>query len=65
MSTPPFELMFSTEMRLKNGVKIINLMNSKMQDKFNVARAALHTEAKKKILNVQNENQKTYNFRRR
>ena len=63
INTSPFELMFGTKMRLKNDVKILDLINAEIQAEFNNARNELRNEAKRQFLKVQNENRKTYNLR--
>ena len=50
--------MFGTKMRLKNDVKILDLINAWIQAEFNDA----CNEAKQQILKVQNKNEKSYNL---
>ena len=49
-------------MRLKSDVKILNLINTEIQDVLNDALNVLRNEAKHHVLKVRNENQKSDNL---
>ena len=57
--------MFDTKIRLKNDVKILDLVNSEIQVQFNDTSYELRNEGKQQILKIQNENRETYNLLRK
>ena len=55
--------MFSTKMRLKNDMKILDLINAEIDTEFNDAPNEILNEATQQILKIQKENRKIYNLR--
>ena len=52
-------------MKLKNNIKITDLINAKMQYKLVNNGDELRKKAKKQVLKIQEKNSKTFNLRRR
>ncbi|GFS58946.1 hypothetical protein TNCV_68731 [Trichonephila clavipes] len=61
----PFELLFGTKMKSCQDIEIVELLNDEITAQFQEQRGALRQDAKKQIYKVQDENRRTYNFRRR
>ncbi|GFW97335.1 transposon Ty3-I Gag-Pol polyprotein [Trichonephila clavipes] len=61
----PFELLFGTKMKSCQDIEIVELLNDEITAQFQDQRDALRQDAKKQIYEVQDENRRTYNLRRR
>lgn len=65
IGTTPFELLFSTKLRSKNDFRLKELLEEELRDQFQSERNELRQTARHQILEVQNENRRTYNPRQR
>ncbi|GFV88394.1 hypothetical protein TNCV_1242071 [Trichonephila clavipes] len=65
INTTPFELLFGTQINNKTDLRIQQLIDEQLQLEFNENRELLRKAAKAQIIQVQNENKKSYNLRRK
>ncbi|XP_058985239.1 uncharacterized protein LOC131805713 [Musca domestica] len=65
IKSTPFELLVGIKMRTKDDVKIKELIEEEFMRAYDEDRNELRQKAKQQILDVQAENVRTYNFRRR
>lgn len=65
INTTPFELLFGIKMRSQQDLNITDLLNEEIQAEFVNNRDELRKQAKEQILQVQDENRRSYNLRRR
>lgn len=63
--TSPFELLTGTKLKLKEDLKIIELLEEENQNEFVEKREELRQEAKAQILKIQEENRRTFNKNRK
>lgn len=61
----PFELLVGTTMKSPQDLKITTLLNEEIQAAFTNARDELRQQARQQIQQVQDENKRTYNLRRK
>ncbi|EZA49824.1 hypothetical protein X777_11805, partial [Ooceraea biroi] len=61
----PFELLVGQRMRLKDDLKLYDLLREAAIETFQQERMELRREAKKNISKIQEENRKTYDRRRK
>jgi len=64
INTTPFELLTGTKMRLNNS-NITELLKKELQEQFEKERDTKRIQAKEQIIKVQEENNCTYNLRRK
>lgn len=65
IGTSPFELLFGVPMKAKEDVKIKELIEKEFIDLFVVDREKLRERAKQQILAIRDENNQTYNAKRK
>ncbi|GFY38163.1 transposon Ty3-G Gag-Pol polyprotein [Trichonephila inaurata madagascariensis] len=65
INTTPFELLFGTQINNKTDLRIQQLIDEQLQLEFNENRELLGKAVKAQIIKVQNENEKSYNLRRK
>lgn len=65
IATTPFELLTGVKMRCKEDVHLKDIIEKQMQEQFVEDRQEQRLAAKEQILKTQQENQRTYNLRRR
>lgn len=61
----PFELMFGVKMAMEDDVNLRQLLEEEITVAFEEDRQQLRAEAKRQIQEIQEENKKTYNLRRK
>lgn len=61
INTSPFELLTGTKLKLKQDLKMVELLEEENRRQFTEKRDDLRREAKAQILRVQEENKKTFN----
>ncbi|GFY49088.1 transposon Ty3-I Gag-Pol polyprotein [Trichonephila inaurata madagascariensis] len=61
----PFKLLFGTKVKFCQDIEIVQLLNDEITAQFQQQCDALGKDAKKQIYKVQDENDRTYNLRRR
>ncbi|KYN50586.1 hypothetical protein ALC57_09709, partial [Trachymyrmex cornetzi] len=65
IGTTPFELLFGTKLRSNVDFRLKELIEEELRDQFQDERNELRNAAKNQILEVQKENRRTYNLRRK
>lgn len=65
ISTTPYQLMIGTKMRLKEDIEIYDLLLQEERDSYSEEREKLRERAKEQILQVQEENIKNFNKKRK
>jgi len=65
IGTTPFKLLFGTELRSKANFHLKELLEEELRDQFQSEQSELRHIAKNQILEVLNENRRTYNLRQK
>lgn len=65
IKTTPFQLMFGVPMKIKNDLRIRELIDEEVQNEFMNDRDELRMQAKASILKIQEENRKNFNRNRK
>lgn len=65
IANTPFKLMFGVEMRQKLEVNLVEELEKSFIEQFQAKRIETRRDAKQQILKIQNENQRTFNKRRK
>lgn len=65
INTTPFELLIGTKMKMKDDIGILDLLKQEEIDSFVQGREELREKAKKQILEIQDENRKNYDRKRK
>ncbi|XP_063364028.1 uncharacterized protein K02A2.6-like [Cydia amplana] len=64
INTSPFELLTGTTLKLKEELKLVELLDEESRNEFIENREELRQQAKAQLLKIQEENRKTYNKNR-